>query len=1107
MVLCKTGWECGELAVTADRGRPFQASPLRSPQVLLLEDAAAARITVREAGRCLTSLDALEEAGARSPRGAWADLAGALLRLGRLCARGPAGRLLRGRVPALLAAARDHPSRRRRLLALAREALGELLAQLEPGALAPPARARGALPRHLRQLRALLAAPEPERLRGGLDALLAAVLGLCMRLAAGAAPPERLRLVARCRRLLELRGLESREPGEERAALLAATEALSQGVRAVLLRQILGTFTDTHSPLQRLVRAALTTTSVSPACDGEAVPKRLQLLLAAFHDQAAQMLQVAHLVLVCCPRQQTGRDLEATMAGLWGLVVTVQQLFSRGQQEASLDWSPAALQALLQAWVRASERLLACFDDVLYIPEFLSVSIEEMAKHVDFFTWALKSGDGGGFPRLVAYLQGRAAHMVQVMSRYVDQDRDPIFRNGLRVLIWQLDEASLVLGAAAERCTGGHCAPDTDAFLTAAKHLIRAAQSLREGLDGTNHPDILSPLRDQVQRFDMANRQPHSPFPRLQDAPAPELKPQKRPGLEKSNPGTSCPPADCLSGPLIPDTCPQRWEPPFPTVSRLTLAAESSSYQAVTSAGTNLQEQEAALDAAQESLAGEGPLGPERVTALQEIWTLAPSVTDLAGEMAHSTAVGTGDTRQGLVVMAGDWYPLCQQLFCHNPAADLPESTAVFMELQQTLVSMVQLAAKSRPMDLGKRDPDSTGHQEALSQIQDRLEAAETHAKQLLAKLLAPDGLQAPRLWEKSFQDRCLLWSVAVQDLLQCMDSFNGRQGLFLLSLRQAVKCQQGLQEGLALVADVSWRLQEAARLSCLLCGDEQVRGEVSFLCREVHVLTDALLDVAQALAPSPRPSPSLSTRFELLCLELTLRAKALTGHLSSINAEYGQALQDALCPRVSACKDSQTTGPRPPRPESALERMVSGIQTVQAIVAGGQESEPCPEGLRVALESILVLTKEVAQRVPVLQEHPKEGGMHILDRLQWEWAAKAHHAVAQLQAWKGGHTEACRLLAGCLKPSDGRDPAQPQLQGGERVSGAAAAGSVDNQGDTPESSVGNCTAGPAVPGTITADLDKVGQSTSFLPVLSPLSSHQCPLPQSRDSCAGGHVC
>ncbi|XP_032325648.1 uncharacterized protein LOC106729446 isoform X2 [Camelus ferus] len=1078
-------------------------------KVLLLEDAAMARKMVRAAGWCLTCLDALEAAGdAASLRGPFADLAAALQRLGGLTARrsgerlGRAGRLLRGCVPALLAAARGRLRRpcdpqlaasRRHVFALARKTLGELLVGLDPGAAAPAARApHGALRRRLRQLRELLAAPGPEGLRGDrLDAPLAAVVWHCMRLAACSAPPERLRLVARCRRLLELRsagarrldpiggppgtGGGSQEPAEECAALRTATEDLSQEVRTGLLRQILDTFTDTQSPLQRLVQAALATSPVSSPCDGEALPERLQRLLAAFHDQAKQMLRVARLVLVCCPRQQTGKDMEAAMVGLWGLVVRVQLLFSQSPQGSGLDRSPATLQALLQEWARASEGLLACFDDVLNIPEFLRVSVQEMTKRLDLFTWTLRSGDSRECSPLAAYLQGRATHIVQVMSRYVDQDRDPIFRNGLRVLIQQLEQSSLVLGATAQHCAGGHSSQDSGALLTMARHLIFSAQSIQDGLDGTNHPDILSPLRDQVQRSGMAKRQTSFILPCLQDCTVPELKHQRKPGLGENDPGTFYPPSDHLSYPLILDTHPQRGGSPPPATNKPILAVETQSHQGVTSAHFILQEQDVAMNAAQEVLAGEGPLVSERITELQEIPSLPPSIIDLARETEHCTTARTDrplevalqlsgrtrDTRQGLVVIAGDWYSLCQQLFCNNPAADLPGNTAVFMELQQNLASMVQLAAKSGPMDLGKKDSDSTGLAEAHLQMQGRLEEVETHAKQLLDKVLASGGLQAPRSWEESIEDGCLLWSVAVQDLLLCLERLSGRQGLFLLPLRQAVKDQQGLQEGLAQAADVSQRLQEAAKLSCLLCGDEQAKGEISFLCREVHVLTDAVLDVAPILASSPKPSPSLSTRFELLCLELTLHAKALTGHLGNINADYEHALQDALCPKLSACKDPQT------RPEISLERIVSGIQAVQGIVAG-QESGSCQEDLPMALESILILTKEVAQRVPVLQEHPE-------DWLWWEWAAKAHHAVAQLQAWKGGHTKAWRLLIQCLKPSDEQDPAQPQPHPGEGASGAAAASSVDSQGaaprDTPGCSAGTCIADPATTGTVAADL------------------------------------
>ncbi|XP_074253141.1 uncharacterized protein LOC141584096 [Saimiri boliviensis] len=885
----------------------------------------------------------------------------------------------------------------------------------------------------------------------------------------------------------------------------AATEALSQGFCTGLLRQILDTFTDTQSPLLRLVQAAVATSADSSPLDGEALPKSLQIFLAAFHDRAKQMLRVAHLALVCCPQQETGRDMEAAMAGIWGLVVRVQQLFSGSPQGSGRDWSPAILQALLQAWARESEHLLACFDDVLNIPEFLNVSIQEMTKRLDFFTRALESGDSSESFRCVAYLQGRATHIVQVMSRYMGQERDPIFRNGLRVLIQQLEQSSLVLGVAAERCSREYGSLDTDEFLTMAKHLIYSAQSLKEGLDGTNHPDILSPLRNQVHRFDVAKRQPYFILPSFQSSAVPELKYQRVPGLEENDPGTSYPPMDHSPHPLIPDTCTKRRGSPPSAIRKLILAVESRDHQAVASACTDLLEHDAAVGAAQEALAGEGSLGPERMLGLQGISTLAPPIIGLAKETAHCTTARTDrllevalqlsgkmrETRQGLVAMAGDWYSLCQQLFCHNPTADLSQSTAVFLELRQNLVSVVQLAAKSGPMDLDKNDLDSTQHPEVLLQMQARLEEAETYAKQLLDRVLAFDGLQAPKSWEESIEDGCLLWSVAVQDLLQYMEQLSGKKGLFLLPLRLAMKNQQGLQEGLDQAADVSKRLQEAARLSSLLCGDEQEKGEVSFLRSEVHVLTDALLDVAQILASSPKPSPSLSIRFELLCLELTLQTKTLTSHLSTINADYECAFQDVVCPRLSVCKDPQT------RPGSSLERMVSGIQAVQGIVVEGQEYGPCQEELVMALESILTLTKEVAQRIPVLQEHPEKWGMHILDWLQWEWAAKAHHAVAQLQAWKGGHTKAWRHLAQCLKPGEEprraaeQDPIQPLFFCKEDVAGAAAVGSVDSQTAAPRTPPGSSLR-ISIAGTTTVD-PGMQQSSPQSP--SPDSSAPAALP------------
>jgi hypothetical protein len=176
---------------------------------------------------------------------------------------------------------------------------------------------------------------------------------------------------------------------------------------------------------------------------------------------------------------------------------------------------------------------------------------------------------------------------------------------------------------------------------------------------------------------------------------------------------------------------------------------------------------------------------------------------------------------------------------------------------------------------------------------------------------------------------------------------------------------------------------------------------------------------------------------------------------------------------------------------------MVSGIRAVQRLITKGQKPGPCQKDLLAALESILILTKEVAQRVPVLQEHTEEWELYVLDWLQWEWAAKSHHAVAQLQAWQGVHTKAWRLLDQCLKPREesARAPeqnlVQPQFHYEEGTAEDTEGDNVGSQGiaprGTPESSVGTCTAEPAITRTTTADVGMVVYLASFLlPYLNP---------------------
>ncbi|XP_036596525.1 uncharacterized protein LOC118833283, partial [Trichosurus vulpecula] len=942
---------------------------------------------------------------------------------------------------------------------LTKKTLEELIALLnaERNPQKDPQERSGVFSQNLEQLLLLLAEPTLENvLQGDLDSLLGAMVFHSMLLAGSSRSHMKLKLVQCCHSLLELRKMAvqclsrmeilslvncSHQDFREKWAMLRCeVQTLDQTMQTGLLYQILDTFTDVQGPLKRLIQVAWGTTVLGSSWDSEGFAKSLQPFIDAFSMHSEKMFKVAHLVLVRCTQHQIGKEIEETMSSLQKLVVRVLPLCTKSQEGLDLAWLSDTFQDVYQAWVWAAEGLLACFDNVFNIPEFLAVSIEEMAEHMGFSELALNSGNSKEFSWHVAYLQGRAKHIVQVMNRYMDQNRDPIFRNGLRVLIHQLENSIPVMSTAAEHCLENR--DDTqakDMFFNKAKLLIDSTHSVQDGLDGSNHPDILSPLRDQIHKFITPKEQlcltPHS----LLEFSSLELMGKLIGGSrvveEFSN--TSYDPEECHSRDIptlnlmVPKIVPQGIT--LPVINKLVLAVKNHDLPEISSACTELLDLANCTEAAQEALVGGKSSESEGIVQTQDIISLTPYTIGLAKEIANEPASNTGrllaaalqlsekiaETHQNLAAIAGDWFHLSQQLFCGIQIADLPRNVQVFSEVRQNIMDVAQLADKAGQMHLNKEPTLSIQNPEQLLQIQAKLQKVETLARYLLDKVLDSNGLQCPKTRETSIKESCLLWSVAVQALLRGIDGVIGRDILFLTELRQVMKDKLGLQGGLAPLASTSLRLQEAARLSALLCGDEGVKGEVVSLLGEVHVLTEALLEVAQILALSPPLVPNLSIRFELLQRELALQAKVLAAYLSSINKDYERTIQDTIqlvLSASSASKDDKT------KFKVALGKnmtqITSGIQTVQKVVEEGLESGPGQERLLRVMEHLILLTAEVEQKAHMLLEHPQDKVAGMLESLRWEWAAEAHYVAAQLQMWRGSHASPLPLLAWDLQTS-----------------------------------------------------------------------------------------
>ncbi|XP_074141145.1 uncharacterized protein LOC141553289 [Sminthopsis crassicaudata] len=908
----------------------------------------------------------------------------------------------------------------------------------------------GVFSQHVEQLLMLLAEPALETvLQGNLDSLLGAVVFHSMLLAESSRPNMKLKLVQCCHCLLELRNMvvqclskktslssvncSNQDVREKWATLRCEVQILDQTMQTGLLYQILDTFTDVQGPLKRLIQAAGGATVLGSSWDSEGFAESLQPFIDTFCMHSEKMFKVAHLVLARCTQHQIGKEIEETISILQKLMARVLPLFTKRQEGSNLDCVSDTFHDMYQAWVWAAEGLLACFDNVFNIPEFLTVSIEEMAVHVGFSEWALNSGNSKEFSWHVVYLQGRAKHIVQVMSRYVEQNQDPIFQNGLRVLIHHLENSIPAVTAAAEQCLANrHDVQAKDMFLTKAKLLIDFAHGVQDGLDGTNHPYNLSPLRDQIYKFITPKGQlcftPHSLLEFSSLEPMGKLIRGSR--VEEFL-NTSYDPEECQSQdiPTLSLMAPKiiAQGVSLPVISRLVLAVERHDFPAVSSACTELLDLANCIDAAQEALVGEKSSESGGTEQTQDDIHLIPYTIGLAKEITNEPAPSTGrlleealqlsekiaEAHQSLAAIAGAWYHFSQQLFCGISIADLPRNVQIFREVRLNIMDVAQLADKAGQMQMNKETSLLIQNPEQLLQIQAKLQKVETHAQHLLDKIFDSNGLQCLKTRETIIKGNCLLWSVAIHALLRSIDGFIGRDILFLTELRQAVKDKLVVQGGLIPLASTSLRLQEAARLSALLCGDEGIKREVGLLQEEVHVLTEALLEVANILALAPPLVPNLAIRFELLQRELALQARLLAAYLSSINKDYERTIQDTIQLALSASSASKDDKIKfKVALGKNITRITSGIQTIQKIVEEGLQPGFGQESLLRVMEHLILLTADIGQKAHMLLEHPQDKVAGILESLQWEWAAEAHYVAVQLQVWRSSHSSALQHLA-----------------------------------------------------------------------------------------------
>ncbi|NXS25097.1 CTNA2 protein, partial [Mystacornis crossleyi] len=889
----------------------------------------------------------------------------------------------------------------------------------------------GIFSRQVSGLQALLSRPDPLRLSaGGFGSHLEAVVLHGMLLAESARPDLQLELVERCWVLLQLRrsicSPASRREGQpgpiqehglqrECHSLRAELENLDRAALRATLCQILDGFFQEKEPLRQLVEGAL-----SLACSGcfpagpGGILRKLQPLIAAAFAQAQQMLRAADLVLARCAKAQTAREIREGAEHLRSLLASLPSLLAETSGNATEQ-----LQALRCAWARATDRLLRCFEETVGMGEFLEVSILELAKHREWCAAALERRDPEGFSWHAARLTGWARWVVGATTRHVDRATDPIFRNGLLVWVEQLAKAIPELGAVTALLPGRFsCLQSRDAFSQAANSLMDSALRVQAGLDGSNHPEILSPLREQVRSTEVEKGLELSPSHAGIRTSADEAAFQ---GDVQSHP--SSPPENFHLDP---------WKgEPHPVIAALLGASRAGDMDAVCAARSVLLElSDACVEAAREALPVAEPAQLRVLEQHGDIAALTPRIIGLATETAPRQLPAPGsllqtalrlsgriqETRECLAAVAGSWNGLAQQVLGFILSGDFPRGKQALDEAVLGLAGAVRLAGDIASAACSEENPSPCDVRQSFLQLQAKFSHAQLKTKVFLEK--AASFRESCGMEKAVLELHGVRWAVGMCVLLEAVDRFVGRDVLFLRELSRALRNKVGPRSLLAAVAENSLRLQEAARLSYLSCPGDHGAREILALREEIQVLVEALLDVSNTLLLSPLPAASLAVRFELLRRDVALRAKALLLCMERVNMEQLQLIQDVVGASLSTLSEEERERSREAFEEKA-NRLMADVQWVRnalrdALEAGAQL--PSQPDLLSMADHLLLLTADAVGSARRHFQSPRDTGDPCqdtgdphLDSVAWYWAAKAHYLVTRLRLIRGTDRDVLR--------------------------------------------------------------------------------------------------
>lgn len=746
----------------------------------------------------------------------------------------------------------------------------------------------------------------------------------------------------------------------------------------------------------------------------------LQPLIEDFISYTDRIIQVTMFISAVAVDAKSLENVENSRVSFTRLRAQIAPL-SLELADNSMQ-TPQKLHEICQKWKEETGQLQDTFSDVLDVREFTSIVIAEMVCDRHGCDEAYREQNYEQFNEHATNLICHMKMGMRSVRRHLDTSDNPIYRNGLLVLLKQVQfSQTKVVQSVKDMLFGSSL--NVEVYSNFSEDVAVAIQSfkvLREGLDGQQHPHILSPLREGARQPDVSQshflvkdtcvlnldymiRSSHSTETDFQTEHEEEHSdgeiieaelPHKYDRNDLKLPAVSDEPK-LIHKPLEFDLLPLLYEVVTVTKGKdVTLLNEACT-------GV-LELSNCYAQAAKEALAIVDAVDCQTLESFRaELVSLTPLLVQTAQETAMSSAMKTdsiykhstqfsdliNNIRKVLLPVTGTWFRAVYNELRGNLPTTAVTVTQQLNEVMNSCADVVQLLTST---DLSSQS-DS---QETFTVLHNKLNKAQNNARSLVEFFTTPKGKV------DQLEGLCILWGLSVQILFNSLDKILGTS---------TAMSQVSPQKQLTMLSENSLRIQEAARLTSLICKSTYKSKQLTGHQDELKTLTEAYLQAAEDLGMMP--TVTQHAKLEIFRRNLLIKIRVLSGHLSKANKDYDTALQNILSIAYFAAEHFREN-----KTEDAEQQFENAAQLLfENVKSATKRVEDClnyvrdprsRSNLRSINDHLSFQISDIISRARlIVQTH------FICDTLSLDvqiqcWSAKAHYLVEEICKQDGIHQE-----------------------------------------------------------------------------------------------------